>query len=123
MKILKKYFIYIIVSVLVVFASNTAVYAEEVCFSEKDAVDLITLLDASERDIELLSSCHKLVNELHAEISIRDKKINTLTDDLIQANQKVIKYQKKYERAKRIAWYTTAAGVIVILVQILPAAL
>ena len=121
MKPLKQYFIYIITVACVVFACATTVHADEVCFSEQDAVDIITLLDASERDLELLSSCQKLVNELYIEIEIRDKKIVALTDELIKANQQVIKYKKKYERAKKVAWYTTAAGVIILLVQVLPA--
>ena len=122
MKIYKKYFVYIVGLMLIFLSSNVSyTYADEVCFSEQSAVDLITLLDASERDLELLGSCQKLVKELYQEIEIRDTKIVTLTDELIQANQQVIRYKEKYQRARKIAWYTTAAGAVIVIVSVLPA--
>jgi hypothetical protein len=92
----------------------------DVCLSEETAIDVITLLDASERDLVLLDSCHKLVDELYAEIKDRDEKIVSLTNDLINANKKVIKYKRKYEAAKKVAWYTSIAAGIIVLIEVIP---
>ena len=124
MLLLKKYFIYIIVGVfLLTVVSNSSTAFAEVCVSDTTAVDLITLLDASERDLELLNDCTKLVNELHKEVKERDERIVTLTNDLINANQKVITYKRKYKTARKVAWYTSAAAAILVIIEILPYAL
>ena len=115
----KKYFVYIVVGVLLLVAPCNTVYAD-VCFSDAEAVDLITLLDASERDLEILNSCQQLVEELYKEVKERDEKIIALTNEIINANQQVIKYKRKYTTAKRIAWYTSIAGAAIILLEILP---
>jgi len=118
-KLLKKYFIYSIVGVFLLMTPCNYVQAD-VCFTEEQAVDLITLLDASERDLELLDSCQQLVQELYKEIEERDDKIVSLTNEIINANQQVIKYKRKYKVAKQIAWYTSIAGAVIILIEVLP---
>ena len=57
----KKYFIYIVVGMFLCLCHVLPVYADDVCVSGDAAVDIITLLDASERDLQLLDSCNKLV--------------------------------------------------------------
>ena len=121
MEIFKKYFIYIIIGCFLLFGNLSPCFADEVCFTEQTAVDIITLLDASERDLVLLSSCESLVKELEKEIKIRDEKIVSLTKELIEARQTAVKYEKKYKRARQVAWYTSIAGAIIIAVQTLPA--
>jgi peptidoglycan hydrolase CwlO-like protein len=115
----KKYFVIIILGILMCLISTTGVQADEVCFSEAEAVDIITLLDASERDIQLLSSCEALVKELYSEIERRDEVITSLTNDLIKANQKHIVYKEKYIRARNIAWISSLTGILVVLITLL----
>lgn len=117
----KTYFIFIVVLFLFFTVLNcNIVKAEDVCFTEGQAVDIITLLDASERDIELLESCKELVDNLYREVEERDKKIINLTDEIINANQKVIRYRSKYKTVKRIAWYTSILSGVLVLIQIAP---
>jgi hypothetical protein len=99
--------------------------AEEpmVCVTSAEAVDIITLLDASERDIDLLSNCEKLVEDLYKEIEHKDNKIKGLTKELITARQEVIKYKAKNKALRRITWYVAAGGVILITIELLPAVL
>lgn len=118
-QIFKKYFITSIVGVCLALAPCSNVYAD-VCFSDAEAVDLITLLDASERDLDNLTSCQKLVQELYKEVKERDDKIVALTNEIINANQQVIKYKRKYKTAKQIAWYTSIAAAAIVLIEVLP---
>lgn len=106
---------------LLVTQANSKAWGESVCFEEKHAVDLITLLDASARDIELLSTCEKLVSDLYKEIEAKDKKIVSLTDEVIKANQRAIKYERKYKAARNVAWYSVIGSIIVVIIKIAPA--
>jgi len=114
---IKKYFIPLIV-VLVLYTINYDIVNADVCFTEGLAVDIITLLDASERDIKLLKSCNELVGDLYMEIKQRDDRIVSLTDEIINANQKIISYKQKYETTKKIAWYTSITSGILIAIQL-----
>jgi len=123
MNMLKQYFILSVVFLLLLFVP-CRVYAEDVvCVSGSDAVDIITLLDASERDLDLLSNCEKLVKDLYDEIEHKDKKINNLTKEVITARQDVIKYKEKNKGLKRITWYAVTGSVVLALIKFLPALL
>jgi hypothetical protein len=95
-------------------------YAENICISEQDAVDLITLLDASERDMDRLSTCTALVDKLYKVLKEKDEKIESLTQELIDARQDVLKYRAQNKRLRRITWYALGAAAVVILVEIVP---
>lgn len=124
MKKFEKYFIILVILafVLGLFAMN-AQAEEVVCINSKDVIDVISLLDASERDLELLSSCEKLVKDLYKEIENKDSKINTLTKELITARQETIEYKSKNATLKRITWYSVTGSVLLTIVTILPVVL
>lgn len=117
----KKYFIYLVTAMFVtnIFFVNSA--AAEVCLQDPDAVDVATLLDASERDLDLLGNCEKLVKDLYQQLDERDKQVKSLTKELVEAKQDVIKYKASAEKWRKVAWYTTAAGVVIVVLKILPA--
>lgn len=95
----------------------------EVCISDEEAVDLITLLDASERDIDVLTNCELLVKDLYKQVDENNKKLVEVTENLIQAKQDVIKYKASATTWKRVAWYASITGVIIVLVEVLPSVL
>lgn len=118
----RKYFVIIVICLI--FNGLTVKSAfSEVCISDSDAVDLITLLDASERDLEVLGSCESLVKELYTKVEEQDKKVVKLTEELIEAKQDVIKYKDSAKRWKRIAWYSSITGALIVIIQILPSVL
>lgn len=118
--LLTKYFtILILVIGLQLICTNNVSYAE-VCIEDQDAVDLITLLDASERDISVLGSCETLVNDLYKQLDSRDKKLLTITNDLIEAKQETLKYKHSSEKWRRVAIYSSITGAVIILIQALP---
>jgi len=92
----------------------------QVCITDSDTVDLITLLDASERDIQVLSSCEILVNDLYTQLEDRDGKLVSITKDLIRAKQEVIKYKDSSVRWRRIAVYSSITGAILLVIQLAP---
>ena len=122
MKTVKQYFVIIIVAILLFLVNlpSVALAEEMVCVSGKDAVDIITLLDASERDMKLLSNCEKLVKDLYAEIEHKDIKIKDLTKELITARQDVIKYKAKNKVLKKVTWYAVAGSVIIVAIELVP---
>jgi competence protein ComGC len=120
----KQYFIITVVILLLLFVPNSTLAEEQtVCISGTEAVDIITLLDASERDIELLNNCEKLVKDLYTEIERKDTKINNLTKELITARQDVIEYKEKNKTLRKITWYAVGGSVIITVVNLLPALL
>lgn len=115
--------LYSIIFLLLTFCISATSYAEQVCFSQQEAIDIITLLDSSERDLRSLEDCRILVKELSAEVEHRGVKIKSLTDDIIKANQQVVEYKTKYDQAKKIAWYSGITSVVVIAVAVAQAVL
>jgi hypothetical protein len=112
---------YIFIILTSIYASSAPSLAlGEVCISDQDAVDLITLLDASERDIDVLSNCELLVKDLYKQVDENNKKLVKVTEDLIQAKQDVIKYKASATTWKRVAWYTSITGIVIVLVEVLP---
>ncbi|RKZ96088.1 MAG: hypothetical protein DRQ40_02025 [Gammaproteobacteria bacterium] len=120
---LKQYFISCIAIVVLLLTLTVPVNAEDVCITERDTVDIISLLDASERDMDRLSTCTSLVDKLYKELEHKDLKLASLTQELIGARQDVIKYKARNKRLQRITWYAVGTAVIVILVDVLPAVL
>jgi len=119
-RFLSQYFTILILA-SVIFTGGWACNAyADVCISDQDAVDIITLLDSSERDITVLGSCDKLVNDLYVQLDSRDKKLITITTDLIEAKQETIKYKHSSEKWRRTAIYSSITGAILLLVQVLP---
>lgn len=96
---------------LSVFISTTQA---EVCFTDEEAVDIITLLEASEHDLELLNSCNQLVEQLYAEIKLRDEHIAKLTDELVKADERYRALVKKRDREKWLRYVGVGAIVVVI---------
>jgi hypothetical protein len=95
--------------------------AEDVCITEKDTVDLITLLDSSERDIVVKDSCQKLVKDLYSELDSKDQKLETLTKELVTSKQDVIKYRAANSTWKTWALVTTTSTALLLAIQIAPA--
>jgi len=114
---MKFYSILIFLFYLVVCTFPSHVSAEEsvVCLVSSDVVDIITLLDASERDLERLRSCEGLVNELKAELDLSNERVIKLTQQLIDAKTDTIKYKASSDRWRSIAIYG-GGGVIVAIV-------
>ena len=115
----KKYFTYFIVLVFIYSSCIQKVYAE-VCLSNQEAVDVISLLDASERDLNILSSCEQIVKDLYKQLEVRDDRLQTVTQQLIEAKQDVIKYEASAKMWKKVAWYSTALGVATAALYLLP---
>lgn len=116
-------YIFIVVLSLLIILPRTGIAQEEVagvCFTEKQAIDIITLLDASERDIQLLGSCQKLVKDLYTQLKDRDDKIVTLTEGLIEAKQQVIEYKLSSQRWRKVSLYTGIGAAILLAIEILP---
>ncbi len=92
----------------------------EVCFTDDEAVNIIALLDASERDLDYITSCDSLVKELYIKIEERDKKIINLTEELIKAKQDAIEYKASRDTWRRIVIYGGAAGAVVLIIELAP---
>jgi hypothetical protein len=92
----------------------------EVCFSDTETTNIITLLDASERDLDYIKSCESLVKELYNKLEERDKTVIILTKDLIQAKQDVIKYKASRDTWRKVVIYGGTAGVVVIILTVAP---
>lgn len=92
----------------------------DVCFSDEETVNIITLLDASERDLDYIKSCESLVKELYNKLDERDKTVVILTKDLIQAKQDVIKYKASRDTWRKVVIYGGTAGVVVIILTVAP---
>lgn len=120
MSLFWKNFTILLVSVIIMNCGYTGVALADVCISDQDAVDIITLLDASERDITVLGSCEKLVKDLYAQLDERDVKLVKVTEDLIEAKHEVIKYKESSKRWRRVAIYSSVTSAILILVQLAP---
>lgn len=119
-QLLVKYFTILSIALVVTIGGRAEDARADVCISDQDTVDIITLLDSSERDITVLGSCEKLVNDLYTQLDNRDKKLVTITTDLIGAKQEVIKYKHSSERWRRVAVYSSLTGALLILIQIAP---
>ena len=116
-------FKYIIFVFLFLFNYSIALADESVdvvCVTEQDTVDLITLLDSSERDLELLDTCQKLVKDLYKEIDVRDIRIQKLTKDIITSKQDSLKYQASSKRWRNVALVTGTTSVVLLIIQVLP---
>lgn len=120
-QILKQYFIYSIAVIIFTMLSVGPVMASDVCISEEDTVDIITLLDASERDLMLLDNCTELVDRLYDELKRKDIKIASLTQELIDARQDVLRYKAQNKMLKKVTWYAVGISTIIIVVELLPA--
>lgn len=116
----KKYFSYLIAGLVIFSITFSKEAFADVCINDQQAVDVITLLDGSERDLQRIGSCETLVADLYKEIQVRDQKITLLTHQLIDAKQDAIKYRASAEKWKKVAWYSTAGGIIVVIVTVVP---
>lgn len=94
-------------------------FEAKICISKQQAIDIITLLDASDKDLEVLGSCEQLVTELYKTVEERDKRIADLTSNLIQAKQDVLEYKGKVVFWRRVSLYGTAVSVALIVLQVL----
>jgi len=92
-------------------------HAEQVCISPERATDLIQILDASDRNLQLLESCNALVDQLYAEIELRDHIIENLTKENIELKQEVRRLKKKRDREK-VLRYAGIAGIIFAVVKV-----
>jgi hypothetical protein len=119
MRCFTQYFTILLVS-LYCLVGNAELSFADVCVSDQEAVDIITLLDASERDIAVLGSCEKLVQDLYAQLDLRDEKIVRITTDLIGAKQEAIKYKNSAVKWRRVAIYSSVTGAIILLIQLVP---
>lgn len=104
---------------LVLLSFNNICYAESICITEKEAIDIITLLDASERDLQLVEVCQKLAGDLYKELDERDKKVEILTKELISAKEGELKYRVSSKRWRTIAIATSATTIAVIAISVL----
>lgn len=111
---------FILIVLMVLYPLQVLAQNKEVCITEKDTIDLITLLDASERDLSIMESCESLVKELYGEVEARDEKNINVTNDLIQAKQDVIKYRAASTRWKKVAWYTSIGSAVMLVIQVAP---
>jgi hypothetical protein len=92
----------------------------EVCFTDSEAVDIITILDASERDLKVISNCEKLVKDVYEQLDIRDKQLQGLTKDLVEAKHDVIKYKASAKQWRKYTWYTAAGAAVILLIKVAP---
>lgn len=118
----KRYFIYItsLLLLLSIINQKTA-YADMVCVESNQAVDIIALLDASEKDLEQLKNCEKLVKELYSELEGSNENLIRLTTELIEAKQDVIEYKASSKRWRSISIYAGGGAIVVLGVVILVA--
>lgn len=106
--------------VLVILLSITGICkADTVCISEKETVEIITLLDASERDLQVIETCQKLTNDLYKELDKRDKKVQDLTKELITAKDNELKYRNSSSRWRTIAIATSATTIVLVAVAVM----
>lgn len=117
----KKYFVYLVASMSINLACVVTLTQAEVCLDDSVAVDIATILDASERDLDLFGNCEQLVSDLYDQLNQRDKQVESVTKDLIHAKQDVIKYKAQAKKWKTITWYTAGTAVIVVILKLLPA--
>jgi len=102
-----------------VFLPVSYAQTEEVCISSERATDLIQILDVSDRNLQLLESCGALVDQLYAEIEIRDQIIEKLTKENIKLKQEINSLKKKRDREK----YLRYAGIGAIVYAVIKVAL
>lgn len=100
---------------------KTAAAQEAVCISSEQATDLIQILDASDRNLELLESCNALVDQLYAEIKLRDQIIEKLTKENIELKQEIRALKKQRDREK-VLRYAGIGAIIFAVVKIAAAA-
>jgi len=110
------YIAVLIISLLLINVPTNAY--SQVCLANEEAIDIITLLDASERDMKSLSKCITLVDEVYKTLEARDKKIDNLVKELIKAEQKVIKYQDSVNTWRRATWYTGITAAVLLIIQV-----
>lgn len=91
----------------------------EVCVSDAEAVDLITLLDASERDMNVLGKCELLVKDLYAQVEEKDQKVVTLTNDLINAKKQVLAYEKANRTWKTVSLVSVSTNIVFVILTLL----
>ena len=108
-----KYFIFSVVVTL--FLCLPLRSFAEVCLSDEDAVDVITLLDSAERNQVILGSCEKLVKDLYSEVEARDEKIITTTTELIAARQEALDYQASRDNWRQYALISGAANLVFVI--------
>jgi len=112
---ISRFFKLLISSILFTYIVFAPVIAQgQVCFTDKEAVDLITLLEASNHDIEALKTCDALVDQLYNEIKLRDEHIVKLTEQLIRTEQNLKDVERKREREKWLRYAGIGAIVAVI---------
>lgn len=90
------------------------------CVSRNQAVDVVALLEASEKDIRLLKSCRVLVNDLKQAVINRDVQLDAMTAELIKAKKEIIKYEANAATWRKVAWYSVilgGVGIALVLIQ------
>lgn len=111
----------IIAVIILVFLTLIPSYVRaEVCVTDQEAVDLITLLDASERDMVVQGKCEVLVKDLYNKVEERGKQVEDLTNQLIEAKQEIIDYRNANQTWRQIAMVTGATSIVLLAIQIVP---
>lgn len=99
---------------------TTLADTQDICLNSSDSSKLLAILQASEKDIKSLKKCTDLITVLESEIELRDKRIVSITNDLIKANQQILIYKKKYEDTETLLEYSAGANIVLILLTIAP---
>jgi len=99
----------------------TTLADDQVCIPSDKATDLIQILDASDKNLELLDSCAALVDQLYSEIEIRDRIIEKLTKENIELKKEVAALKKKREREKYLR-YAGIGAIIFAVIKVAAAA-
>lgn len=92
--------------------------AEDVCISENDTLDLITLLDAYDHDLTILSNCEELNKELNKQLLERNSQVESLTVQLVKAKQQELKYMASARTWRTVAWVSTATGILIVVISV-----
>jgi len=119
---MKKVISYITICSFLFFCTPVSAFAaDQVCIPSDKATDLIQILDASERNLELLDSCSALVEQLYSEIEVRDRIIEKLTKENIELKKEVASLKKQREREKYLR-YAGIGAIIFAVIKVAAAA-
>lgn len=94
---------------------------EQVCIPTSKATNLIQILDATERNLELLESCTALVDQLYNEIEIRDRIIEKQAREIVELKKEVARLNKLRDREK-VLRYAGIGAIIFTIVKLAGAA-
>lgn len=119
------------IAALVVFLLHISVFSfltpqqvqaqGQVCISSEEATNLIQILDATDKQIDLLENCTALVDKLYQEIEIRDKIIEQLTEENSELRKEIARLERKIYR-ERYLKYAGIGAIIFSIIKIASAA-